>query len=419
MSRASHIVLLGVSMAAMTASAGCAVFDPNPSADVPFKERARTQRKGNLRVTAGVPSAREAKALFDASLYKEGIQPIWLEIDNGDEEPVWVLPVGIDPDYFSPLGAAALNHFGPRNPQNKEMDRYYRERGMAIYVPPRSVRSGYVFTNLDEGTKSFNVDVIGQDEDMRTFTFFIEVPGLRADHREVDFESLYTEDQVLDLDEQGLIEALESLPCCVTDKKGKDRGDPLNLVVIGESEEVFQAFLRAGWDETETIYGGSLLKTGRSFLFGGQYRYSPVSALYVYGRGQDIALQRARDTIHERNHLRLWLSPLRFEGTPVWVGQISRDIGVRFTMKTITTHKIDPDIDETREYLLENLWYSGTLLKFAYVEGVGAAPIGEPRGNLTGDPYFTDGFRLVVWLAGEPVVLTDVEVIDWRMPPER
>ncbi len=406
-------------MVALAAAVGCAVFDPNPSADVPFKERSQTQREGNVRVTAGVPSAKETKALFDASLYKRGIQPIWLEVENNDEEPVWVLPVGIDPDYYSPLGAAALNHLGPRNPQNEEMDQYYHDRGMGIYVPPGGVRSGYVFTNLDEGTKAFNVDVNGEDQQLRTFTFFIEVPGLRADHRQVDFESLYAEDEFLDLDAEGLIEALESLPCCVTDKKGKDHGDPLNLVVIGEDDAVFQAFLRAGWDETETIYGGSALKTGMSFVFGGQYRYSPVSALYVYGRGQDVAFQWARDNINERNHLRLWLSPLRFEGKPVWVGQISRDIGVRFTAKTITTHKIDPDIDETREYLLENLWYSRTLLKFAYVQGVGEAPIDEPRANLTGDPYFTDGFRLILWVSGDPVPLTDVEVIDWKIPPER
>ena len=43
----------------------------------------------------------------------------------------------------------------------------------------------------------------------------------------------------------------------------------------------------------------------------------------------------------------------------------------------------------------------------------------DPRANLTGDPYFTDGFRLVLWLSDDPVPLTDVEVIDWRIPPER
>ena len=101
----------------------------------------------------------------------------------------------------------------------------------------------------------------------------------------------------------------------------------------------------------------------------------------------------------------------------MWVGQISRDIGVRFTMKTITTHKIDPDIDETREYLLEQLWYSGTLQKFAYVQGVGEAQIDEPRANLTGDPYFTDGFRLVLGLSEEATPFSSAhQRFDWERP---
>ena len=107
---------------------------------------------------------------------------------------------------------------------------------------------------------------------------------------------------------------------------------------------------------------------------------------------------------------------MSFEGTPVWIGQISRDIGVRFTRKTITTHKIDPDVDETREFLLENLAYSQVLAKFAYVGGVDAAPIEKPRANLTGDPYFTDGLRVVMWIASDLSDLQEIEYIEWADP---
>jgi len=51
------------------------------------------------------------------------------------------------------------------------------------------------------------------------------------------------------------------------------------------------------------------------------------------------------------------------------------------------------------------------------VKGVGAAPISEPRGNLTGDPYFTDGLRAVLWVSSDPVDLEDVEFLEWEMPP--
>jgi hypothetical protein len=160
-------------------------------------------------------------------------------------------------------------------------------------------------------------------------------------------------------------------------------------------------------------------KMAGSFITGSENRYSPVSGLYLFGRSQDVAFQKARDSINERNHLRLWMSPIRFEGVPVWIGQISRDIGVRFTKKTITTHKIDPEVDETREFLVENLAYSQSLAKLGYVDGVGAAPIDEPRGNLTGDPYFTDGHRVVLWVSSQPTDLADIEILQWGAQPAR
>ena len=83
------------------------------------------------------------------------------------------------------------------------------------------------------------------------------------------------------------------------------------------------------------------------------------------------------------------------------------------------THKIDPDVDETRDYLGQDLWYSQVLVKFAYVKGVGAAPISEPRGNLTGDPYFTDGYRAVMWVSDDPIDFEEVEFVRWEIPPQR
>ena len=112
----------------------------------------------------------------------------------------------------------------------------------------------------------------------------------------------------------------------------------------------------------------------RAFLLGSQYRYSPVSPLYLFGRSQDVALQRTRRSINERLHLRLWLTPLRFQGKAVWVGQVSRDIGVRFTTKTwnLTTHRIDPDVDEARDYVIEDLLQAERVEAAGYVDGVGA-----------------------------------------------
>ncbi len=398
-----------------------ASFAPGASADNTnrdgYLERAQTQVKEEVRVTAAVPDAKESKAYFSEPLYRRGVQPVWLEIENNRDETVTFLPVGLDPAYYSPIEAATINQKDKTNETDVvSINAKFFKEGMGFRVAANSRSSGFVFSRLDEGTKSFNVDVISKSG-FTTFTFFIKVPGLRVDHQEIDWQSIYPADEVADYSKDELVEALEAAICCVRDKKNTDMGDPLNLVIIGNVDEVYYAFIRAGWDETETIHSGSLWKTAKSFIGGGEYRYSPVSALYVFDRPQDVAFQRARENIHERNHLRLWMTNMRYQDKPVWIGQISRDIGVRFTKKTITTHKIDPNVDETREYLLENLAYSQALEKFAYVKGVGEAPIDEPRGNLTGDPYFTDGYRLVLWVSSQPVDLADIEVENWRRPP--
>jgi len=393
---------------------GCAAqFEPKPLQQVPFLERSATQQEDGVTVTAAVPSARETRELFGVSLYSRGVQPVWIEIENSTTEEIAFFPVGVDANYFTPIEASTIYE---NKKSRRQMEQYFFQSGVDSRVGPGETRAGFMFTHLDEGTKAFNVDIVGDERDWN-FTFFIPVPGLKLDHHEVDFAGMYAPEEIEHFEiTEDFINAVEQLPCCVTDAAAAGSGDPLNLVVIGEPKDLYYAFIRAGWDETEAISTASTFKTIISFISGGAYRYSPVSSLYVFGRPQDVALQRIRQNINERNHLRLWLTPMRFEDKPVWIGQISRDIGVRFTKKTITTHKIDPDVDETREFLLENLAYSQALAKFGYVSGVAAAPIDQPRGNLTGDPYFTDGLRVVLWVSSDAVDIAEIEVAGWEIP---
>jgi hypothetical protein len=102
----------------------------------------------------------------------------------------------------------------------------------------------------------------------------------------------------------------------------------------------------------------------------------------------------------------------------VAIGQISRDIGTRFTTKspTLTTHRIDPDVDETRASLLQDFLWGQSLAAFGWAGGVGEIPMDEPRGNLTGDPFFTDGRRAVMLLSADTVPIEEIESFDWREP---
>ena len=89
---------------------------------------------------------------------------------------------------------------------------------------------------------------------------------------------------------------------------------------------------------------------------------------------------------------------------------------MRFTTKTWppVTHKIDPDIDEARFSLIEDLIFSQMLSKVGFVKGVGSARPSKPRTNLTGDPYFTDGYRTVLVLDPGPIALNEVKSLNWE-----
>jgi hypothetical protein len=47
---------------------------------------------------------------------------------------------------------------------------------------------------------------------------------------------------------------------------------------------------------------------------------------------------------------------------------------------------------------------------------VGVVPESTPRENLTTDPYFTDGYRVVLVFDRTPTSLADIEVFPWVTP---
>lgn len=435
-SRASLPALLALCLL-VTGAAACSSYRPTPPTEVPFRDRAQTQDGGDLRVTVAVLDAREAERVFGVPLYRRGIQPIWLEIENRSDDPYLLSKPSIDAQYFSPLEAAYVSHvrttswlpdvgvakvlFAPllvpgaidglrASRVNQEMDEHFLEHGFGSdVIGGGETVSGFVFAGLDEGSRKVKVVLFGT-AGRRVFSFVVPVADLERDLDPEGIESLYAGSEV-EVDEDALRTALEAMSCCTTDRAGTTYGDPVNLVIVAELEDLLGTFVHAGWYETERIGAGSALRTVQSFLFGSTYRVSPVSDLYLFGRRQDVAFQKVRRTVDDRHHFRLWRTWLRFDGKPVWVGQASRDVGVRFTTKTwnLTTHEIDPDVDDARDYVIGDLVQHEAVSLVAYVEGVGEVPKDAPRENLTGDPYFTDGYRAIAVLAEPP---SELRVLD-------
>jgi hypothetical protein len=396
---------------------GCASsFQPRQLEEVNFKERMQAQVDGNLRVTAAVLSADETEAVFGVALYKKGIQPIWLEIENKDDKPTWFLPFSVDPDYFSPLEVTYPYHRSFDKKYNDQIDQHFLKYEMGLYLAPGSIRSGFVFTNLDLGTKSFNVDLVGDGNRPHTLTFFISVPGLRSDHQDVDFDNLYSSNEIVSLNEAEFKKALRNLPCCTTNKDGTKQGGTINIVIVANGDDLLQVLIRGGWNETDTTRTSSSSKKKITSGIPQYYRYKPLESMYYYGRPQDASFRKPRASEFESNKIRLWLSPMLFEGKKVWLGQVSRED----SKPSSGRHIQKLDLDEVRDFLVQNLWYSQGIKKHGFVKGIDTvSTISQPKKTFRGTIYITDGYRAVIWLSGAPVPLSDVEAVDWEWPPTR
>ena len=394
---------------------GCASsFKPQPLEEVQFLERAQTKSEGNLRVKAAVLSAEETEAVFGFALYKKGIQPIWLEIENQEDDPTWFLPYSVDPDYFPPLEVTYPYHRAFDKKYNDQIDQYFLKHAMGLYIAPGTTRSGFVFTNLSLGTKSFNVDLVGEDNQPKMFTFFISVPGLRADHQDIDFDNLYSAGELVSHHEEGLKNALENLPCCTSHEGGREQSAPINLLLIGSGDDLLRVLLRSGWNETATEKSSSNGQLEVSKIPQGA-RYKTVAPLYYYGRRQDASFRETRASGSGRNILRLWLTPMRFEEKPIWVGLVNSD--VERQELSFLEQKID--LDEIRSLFIQNLWYAQGIEKYGYVKGSVMSQILKPKKFFGRISYITDGYRAVLWLSEESIPLHKVEAMDWEIPPER
>lgn len=383
-----------------------------------YQSRLQTRSNESVTVSTSVLSDNESLAIYGVPLADKKIQPVWITVENNDDIAYWLMSPGLDPNFFPASEAADAFASSAGLEKSSELEEKFTRLAFHNPIPPGTSVSGFVLTNRDQGVKMVQIDLVASGR-LRTFSFMSAIPGFQADYQEKKAfkQQIYSDDEIVNYtDDDAFRRALEALPCCVTNKDGTRNGDPLNLVVIGGLDDAFPSLVRRGWRPTEVTWSGSVSKMITSTFSGERYRYAPVSPLYMYGRSQELALQKARDNVHQRNHLRLWLSPMRYHGKAVWVGQISRDIGTRLTIHSpyLTTHKIDPDVDEALNALMEDMAYSQNLQKLGLVKGVGAAPKDEPRQNLTTDPYYTHGLRGVLFFDIQPTSIADIELINWE-----
>ncbi len=175
-------------------------------------------------------------------------------------------------------------------------------------------------------------------------------------------------------------------------------GDMVNFAIVGTREQVQAAFQAAGWTAVDKSVQEAILDGLLKTLSREAYTAVPMSTLYLFGRPQDMSYARADPLLvaAERHHLRVWQSDKTVAGRPLWVGSATHDIGFEKDQRTGgVTHKIDPEIDKERDYLLQSFDAAGAFSSAAYVTP--SNPLLDAR-TATGGSFQSDGRILTMEL---------------------
>ena len=170
--------------------------------------------------------------------------------------------------------------------------------------------------------------------------------------------------------------------------------DPVNVVLIGSQEQLRSAFAAAGWHVADRLTLRSATRMAVSFVLDRSYPTAPFSALYLFGRRQDIGFQEdVGDSPRKRHHIRFWAANIDPESgtgdlaywtrrwridpseSHIWVGAGTTDTG--FGLQSMTwqiSHRVDRHADTERDYIVGALRKAGLITDERFIEA--GAPVG-------------------------------------------
>ena len=359
---------LALMLLALTA---CATWQAPPGVDIAtLRAGAVTETARDVRVSADLLDAAASEAMFGSRIDQAEVQPVWLEIENRSTQPLWLLRTGADPDYYSPLEVAWAMHRSFSGSYNAQVDDHVASLAFANPIMPGATNSGVVFMKPQTGTVLLNLDLFG-NATFVPFSLFLWRDDQNA-KAPAPLAFRYPESAIVDYDDPAAFrQAIARLP------------SPLNLIFVGALPDIAAATVRRNYRRDK--------------------RDDDVQQ-HIFEREPDNVLRKKAQAGSPATWIRVWAAPMRYEGKAVFVAQVGRPVGGRFT-KT-GTHATHGDIDEARNLVVQDMMYSGGLEKLGFASGAGA--------NAQ-----TDGLRAVLFFATRPRSLADVELLDWEPYLER
>lgn len=388
---ATAIFILATSILSVT---GCTTWQTPAGFDVStLRSRAITEELKGVRLSATVLGAEDSKRMFGANINEQEVQPVWIEVQNTTDHALWLLRPGTDPDIFSPLEVAWSYHAAFSSEANAMLDEHFNAQAFQNPIAPGSTQSGIIFTNPHRDVRLLNVDLLGQG-DLFPFTLFPMIPdGSQGEHARAMLKRFAETETSNYQNTESFRAMLEQLPCCATNADGTEKGDPFNVVLVGNFDNISAALVRRGFRVQILDFD---------------------NRQYLYDRPPDAVIRKLGQGGVPANWMRLWLAPIRYQGKAVFLVQTGRPVGGRFIEAEEADLMLHPNVDEVRNLTIQDMMYSGGLGQLAFISGVGEARRNKPRSSLDGSYYHTDGLRAVMFFVTRPRTLSDVEILDWH-----
>lgn len=184
----------------------------------------------------------------------------------------------------------------------------------------------------------------------------------------------------------GLKPLVDALPRWSYSKRQPQPMDLINLVFVGNRQQIEAAFTAAGWtgSRPNSMFAG--LKVVRALAEEREYAFAPMRTLLLNGDEADLSLQSTLNTFEKRDHLRIWEQHEQWEGRGVWASAATRDVGTTFSMAHPFgfTHEIQGNVDVERDKVVSDLQLTGCVDLVEYVNR-GPATSPESRKSIYSD----------------------------------
>ena len=167
------------------------------------------------------------------------------------------------------------------------------------------------------------------------------------------------------------------------------------MIFIGSREQLTDAFEAAGWEVADQAAFVTVMRAAVAAALDQRYPTAPVTPTFLGGEVQDLAFEEETDppTARVRHHTRFWVTNRTADGVPVWVATASFDEGIQIGSAIhVPTHRIAPDIDEERDYIVRDLVATGRVVESERVRV--SRPVSGT--NTQGDEWYTEGMAAVL-----------------------